>query len=436
MLSFVESLKNIIADIEDNGGNPVQRISPSANLVLYLKSYAINRLKNEPEPLSNRVSDYILEEFNEGFFEEGVNASLVHLTEMGFTNDTEIRSILCQVIDKRINDIFGTKKQKEEWEKQKNSEDYESGRLLNAIVQSVKYVWEDLGSVPSSLYTFARQRFLITWSYRKNQWQITGLGRFFLELTPLQAIIFLLTIDTILSTGETDFKHISGDQLYDLLRNSGPSNPYKHRLTLEKLGILRRPSWYEDEFESTVTPLGKSAIQQVLSEQNPMYSIVVTLMEGEELGTSFESTKKELKKLHTEINQDEIDNATKASIQNAISLYESGSYVDSLRILFPSIESIATRMLVDAGEDVLDRKKFPGLSRKISRLEELQLLSADLAQSIEITTSRNKILHGEYRPHEQEYAYPLCVAAIVYLRRMLVALKSSANFPQNNLTQG
>lgn len=78
-------------------------------------------------------------------------------------------------------------------------------------------------------------------------------------------------------------------------------------------------------------------------------------------------------------------------------------------------------MLQNAGKDIHDRKKFPGLAAKISALGKMNLIPADLAQRLEITTSRNKILHGKYEPVDQEYTYSLCVAAIVYLKRTLKA---------------
>ena len=82
MLSFTERLKELILDIETTGGSPVQKLSPSPDLVLQLKGYAIKRLREEPEPLPRNVEFFLLEEFNEGFFEEGIRVSLVHLGEM------------------------------------------------------------------------------------------------------------------------------------------------------------------------------------------------------------------------------------------------------------------------------------------------------------------------------------------------------------------
>ena len=80
---------------------------------------------------------------------------------------------------------------------------------------------------------------------------------------------------------------------------------------------------------------------------------------------------------------------------------------------------MANQMLSVVGENPNDVGSFPGLAHKLGRLEALGVIPSDLSKAIDIITSRNKVLHGEYAPLEQEYAYPLCVAGIVYLRRML-----------------
>ena len=160
MLSFTEQLKELIFDVERNGGSPVQKLSPSPDLVLKLKGYAIRRLREEPEPLPRNVEFFLLEEFNEGFFEEGIRVSLVHLGEMGITDSEEVLEILHKVIDKRLDGIL----------RRGNSGRYhhrydDTISIDDAIVQSIEYVWDEYGSEPTVLYNFAKQRFLILWDY-------------------------------------------------------------------------------------------------------------------------------------------------------------------------------------------------------------------------------------------------------------------------------
>lgn len=415
MLSFTERLKELILDVETSGGSPVQKLSPSPDLVLQLKGYAIKRLREESEPLPRSVEFFLLEEFNEGFFEEGIRVSLVHLGEMGITDSEDVLKILRKVIDKRLNSIL-----RKDRSRQRLYHD-DTITIDDAIVQSVDYVWDEYGSEPTILYNFAKQRFLILWDYHRNRWQTTGLGRFLLELKPLQAVAFLLTIDLTFNTGERDTRHMSTDALRSLLE---PGDRYErviiplHRETLKRLGVIRTLSRRHWEYE--LTPLGKVVVESVLDDDNPMNEIVAALVQNEEQGIQFEGSEKELGELEAQIRSEAIESTSRQSIENAIDLYRKGSYVDASRVFFPSIESIASQMLSIAGEDVSNHRKFPGLARKVARLEELKLIPADLAKGIEIAISRNKVLHGEYEPLEQEYAYPLCVAAIIYLRRMLI----------------
>jgi len=420
MLSFTERLKELIFDVERTGGSPVQKLSPSPDLVLQLKGYAIKRLREEPGPLPRSVEFFLLEEFNEGFFEEGIRVSLVHLGEMGISNTEEVLAILRRVIDERLDGILrrGSSQQRPYHD--------ETISIDDAIVQSVNYVWDEYGSEPTILYNFAKERFLILWDYHRNKWQTTGLGRFLLELKPLQAVAFLLTIDLTFNTGEQDTRHISANALRSLLQ---PRDRYEHviiplhREMLRRLGVIRTLSRRHWEYE--LTPLGKAVVESVVEDSNPMNEIVTALVQSEEQGIQFEGSDQELQALESQIKSEIIENTSRRSIENAIDLYRKGSYVDAARVFFPSIESIASQMLLMAGEDVGDHKRLPGLASKVGRLEELKLIPADLSKGIEIAVSRNKILHGEYEPLEQEYAYPLCVAAIIYLRRMLVEFTKS-----------
>jgi hypothetical protein len=190
MLSFTEQLKELIQDVETRGGSPVQKISPPPELMLKLKGYVIKRLREQPEPLSQNLEFFLLEEFNEGFFEEGIRVCLIHLGEMGITDQEEVSHILHKVIDRRLEMMLGKGD-----ERHRSTHYADKISIDDALVQSVGYVWEEYGSEHTILYNFAKQRFLIVWDYQRNRWQTTGLGRFLLELKPLQVISLLLTVD-------------------------------------------------------------------------------------------------------------------------------------------------------------------------------------------------------------------------------------------------
>lgn len=414
MLSFTEELKELIHDVETRGGSPVQKILPPPELMLKLKGYVIKKLREQPEQLSQKVVFFLVEEFNEGFFEESIRVCLIHLGEMGITDPEELSLILHKVIDRRVAMMLC-----------EGDERYHSIRyadkisIYDALVQSVEYVWEDYGSKPTILYNFAKQRFLIVWDYKRNHWQTTGLGRFLLELKPMQVISLLLTIDLTFTTSDRDFRHISAHELKSLIESD--ENRFDriaplHNETLKRLGVLRSLSGHR-EYE--FTSLGKVVIETVLSEDNPMKDVIKALVENEEQGIYFEGSDKELNLLRKQLTFQAMYQGNRTSIENAISLYTRGSYTDAARVFFPSIEAVASQMLSMAGEKPNDHKAFGGLARKLTKLEELKLIPSDLSKAIDIAYSRNKVLHGEFEPLEQEYAYPLCVAGIIYLRRLL-----------------
>lgn len=428
MLSFTEQLKELIRDVETRGGSPVQKISPPPELMLKLKGYVIKRLREQPGPLSRNVEFFLLEEFNEGFFEEGIRVCLIHLGEMGIADPEEVSRILHKVIDRRLEMMLDKGD-----ERHRSSRHADKISIEDALVQSVGYVWEEYGSEPTILYNFAKQRFLIVWDYQGNRWQITGLGRFLLELKPLQVISLLLTIDLTFSTSDRDIRHMSAQVLKSLLESDKRKHFDRivplHRETLKRLGVLRSLS---RRWEYELTPLGKVVVNAVLSEDNPMKEVVKALVEDEEQGIHFEGSDKELDLLRKQLASEAMDQASRTSIGNAIALYNRGSYTDAARIFFPSIEAVANQMLLAAGENPNNHKVFPGLAPKLARLEELKLIPPDLSKAIDIATSRNKVLHGEYEPLEQEYAYPLCVAGIIYLRRMLNEFEKAKAKVRNN----
>jgi HEPN domain-containing protein len=150
-----------------------------------------------------------------------------------------------------------------------------------------------------------------------------------------------------------------------------------------------------------------------------MKEVIKALVENEEQGIHFEGSDKELDLLRKQLTSKTIYQGNRTSIENAIALYTRGSYTDAARVFFPSIEAVANQMLSIAGEKPNDYKTLGGLAPKLKKLEELKLIPADLSKAIDIAYSRNKVLHGEFEPLEQEYAYPLCVAGIIYLRRIL-----------------
>ena len=81
MLSFVDALKRIIADIEATGGAVIERTLPSHQLLQQLREYAVQCFS---ETLDN---SYLGEWFFEGYFEEHVRACVIYLHNLGISDD-------------------------------------------------------------------------------------------------------------------------------------------------------------------------------------------------------------------------------------------------------------------------------------------------------------------------------------------------------------
>ena len=89
--------------------------------------------------------------------------------------------------------------------------------------------------------------------------------------------------------------------------------------------------------------------------------------------------------------------------------------MESLRILFPSIEAIINDMLTNAGEQPT---QFRGLVNKAQWLEQHNIIPTDVSNAMEVFTGRNKVVHGNFSP-PSDYVFPLCLLAFRYLRRLL-----------------
>lgn len=407
MLSFIERLKDIIYEVEQTGGDPLERLLPSPHLVQQLKAYALKTIEEIPSVQYHRVSGFLLEEFNEGFFDEGIRVSTIFLNRLGITDNKRIEQILKSVVKRRILNWLEPMKDRHFREESENIED--------AIITSVAEIWEDGGTEVTRAYTFSKQRALISWDYRENHWKVTNLGRFFLELNAFQAICFLLTIDICLSTGRHDFHHISRDQLRDILELESERHIHLipiHRRNLQWMGVL------SEGYYPNLTLLGRKALEYVLSENNLMMDTVILSLQAEEQGLTYTGLQSEIQKLESVLGSPLIDEVDRKSIHNALTLCKSGQYLDGLKILFPCIERVINKMLQDMGEQP---DRYSGWKKKVDYLESKGVVPPDVAKAIEIITSRNKTLHGQFAPPDPEYAYPLFQMAIIYLHRILSA---------------
>src|SRR6266478_6178964 len=107
MLSFVDALKRIIADIETTGGAVIERTLPSHQLLQQLREYAIQGSSQSPNGY------YVGDWFFEGYFEEHVRLCVVYCHKLGISDDNHVYHLLTKVLDKVVNGHAGISEDQE-----------------------------------------------------------------------------------------------------------------------------------------------------------------------------------------------------------------------------------------------------------------------------------------------------------------------------------
>lgn len=418
MLRFTETIKDVIDDVAKGKGLPVKRISPNDDLVLKLKSNLVSKIKNLGQ-IPNSIIGNIVFEFREGFFEEGIRESLMFLKDIGI-NDDEIFEILDRVIEERY--LFSALSKKDQKEKgRKQYADY-----FDFLVECVRTSWGETAIDKTLAYEYAKKRFLIIWDHKNEVWKATGLGNLLLDFSPVQVVTFLLTIDVVFNQGHLDRDYISLDILKTLVKQSQGESERISKFsfsraanefdfhTFKRLGIMK------GGFYISLTPIGIKIAQDVIKEENPMIDVVNTIIQSEEQGMKFDGAISEVESMKIKLKESSIPKELKGEIKNGLDQFESKKYLSSVKTLFPAIESIANHLLDKNGENSKDYNTYRGLSNKLGKLESLGIIPIDLVSSINITYSRNKILHGEYQPKDDKYVYPIVISCIIFIKRLIL----------------
>lgn len=97
MLSFTDSLKQVIADVKMSGGAVIERSTPPAEVLQELREFALRRIAENNAPAWT-----LLEWFTEDFFDEYVRVCWVHLRKLGISNNNLIYRVITQVIESQL----------------------------------------------------------------------------------------------------------------------------------------------------------------------------------------------------------------------------------------------------------------------------------------------------------------------------------------------
>ena len=357
-------------------------------------------------------------------FDKRVEACCSFLGKLGIRDEGAIFHLISAVIQLYIGE--------EQTTDEAVSEPFPSTAFKDELKESLLRVWLDYGDDKTRLYSYAKSHWLITWDFVEQQWSVTGLGRFFLDLTPIQAAIFLLTIDVSYSSGDTKRRlggpervaeFISADELRELQRQFDIGQDFRGFdpivARLIELGLIKQTEEWSDGggvVSWEPTPFGKVVVQRTLSSDNPFSDIFTSLIELEQFGDRYTGASVEadstvqLAAVHKMV-----DNNNQDSIRTGVSLFKARKYLDSLKILFPSMEAIVNNMVIADGKEPKD---FKGLRNKIEWLEKNRRIPPDFSNAIEIFNSRNGVVHGNIVPPD-DYVQPLSLLLFRYMNRLL-----------------
>ncbi|MCB0540300.1 MAG: leucine-rich repeat domain-containing protein [Bacteroidetes bacterium] len=117
--------------------------------------------------------------------------------------------------------------------------------------------------------------------------------------------------------------------------------------------------------------------------------------------------------------ESKVDLSIKKSLENSKFFFLKENYIDSLRIVYPVIEQIVNELISGNGENPKDRKKFKGLFDKLNFLIELEVISRELFDSIQVNLPRNGILHGSLKIQNMNLLYPTSLASFIFVSELM-----------------
>ena len=121
----------------------------------------------------------------------------------------------------------------------------------------------------------------------------------------------------------------------------------------------------------------------------------------------------EIEKLRASIASTDLLNAQyMQTVETGADLFAQKKYLETMEVLFPSIEYILNTMLTKAGQDP---ETYRGLKDKVKWLENKNLLPPHLSALLTLAEGRNKTAHGQLSIEDEELAEVMCFLVIRYL---------------------
>jgi len=402
-LIFIQKLKQTLATIENGNDNSIFFVQPDYQLLQEAKAYAVSKLRFIARDM--RDMRFFAEDLlSRDIFSLRLKYCVIKLKELSVEEKAYLDYI------KKGLDFFINGKSP-------NSFDLPSPSTIDDLIAleiskcfQSWYRPEDV-----FLIDFAEDRQLIFRNPQKKNWAVSNVGGYVLQLSPFETIAFLVALEVVLTLRFHQGKFTSKETLEHLLEGKSiRRRPY----SLSLFGIVTE----ERSSASVVTDFGRKVLLYVKSNLVTFRDIILFLLESEAIGLKYpEETDMEdfLKMVEA---SSVLVNDQKTSTKTSISLYKTGNYIDSLRVIYPVMEGVLDSALRAIG---CDPTSFSGMQPKTEKLAKESLISTKVSTNLEIFSSRNKVLHGNILENDPELMRPLFLLVLAHLKLLVIELDKS-----------
>jgi hypothetical protein len=406
-LIFIQNLKQTLLEIEASRANHIFFVAPDFDLIQRLKAYSIGKLENL-DIGDRRLRGFSTDLLSRDIFNLRTRYCIVKLKEFQIREDCYF-DYIAKAIDLLVSNS--------------NNYSYRPSKIEELLTLEIAKCFEPWYR-PDDLFLvdFAQDHQLILANPAAKNWTVSNLGKYFSQLPLFEAIAFLCGLEVVLTLEHHKRAFISKQLLEDILEPKSEKNSVRQGYTLPySLSLLGIVTGYHGAPQNReVTDFGYRILLYVQSHLKQFQNIVMLLLESEITGL----------KHQLDVNIEEvlsiIDGTSllvdddKKSVRNAIVDYESGKYLDSLRVINPILEGAINSALILVG---LDPESMRGMKDKRDALKEKNLISLKLSMGLEIcTTIRNKVAHGNILEADIELVRPLFPLVLNHLKRLITEL--------------
>jgi len=409
-LIFIQNLKQALLEVEASGEDHIFFVRPDFHLVQRLKAYSIDKLRglDIDDPRLRHFSSDLL---SRDIFNLRIRYCIVKLREFRIREESYF-----DYIAKAIDLFISNPKTRQ----------HRSSRIKDLLTLEIAKCFEPWYR-PDDLFVidFAQDHQLILANPREKNWTVSNLGSYFSQLPLFEAIAFLCGLEIVLTLEHHKSAFISQQLLEALLksedRKGPPRQSYTWPYSLSLLGIVT--GYHGTPRNREVTDFGYRVLSYVQSHLKQFQDIIMLLLESEATGLEYQVEADLEGALRTIEGANILVDDQKKSVRNTIVDYESGKYLDSLRVIHPILEGTLDSALRAVGQQPTEMQ---GMDKKRKALEAKNLISTKLSIGLEIcTTIRNKVVHGNILEEDAELVRPLFPLVLNHLKRLVIELDES-----------